>query len=1332
MNLQCRKCGEQIAVGAEILESATPRVVCPRCETRYRLKKTRAPESSGEMPASEAPGPPESTGGSAEASSEAPSETSSEASSSPPPVPEPAAASSSTGARTVSDALARPPERKDDVGNDAEGDAPIFEPGEVLTERYRIVSFLARGGMGEVYEAEDLELRQDVALKTIGAGLGEESGVVDRFKREIALARMVTHPNVCRIFDLGTHRPDGGEPVIFLSMELLRGETLTQLLRRRHRLPTHEALPLIRQMCKGLDAAHSVQVVHRDFKSENVFLESRNGSGAVEEHRVVITDFGVARGGEAADRFAAQVTGLGIVGTPAYMAPEQVENKVVTHAADIYALGIVIYEMVTGRLPFESESPLTTAVKRLREPPPPPHIHAPDLPAWWERAILRCLERRPDERFSTAEEVADALLKPARPSRRDAKTATRLDSAPTVVRRPPETSAECTSTPASTVSPATATLRGGLVMGAGTDAGRHPAGESGDGSTGTVLPAATGDAPKGRRATHYLLAALLLVVALSAGLAWFNADDGLDPSRVEPRRSVAVVGFENLSGHEGADWLSTALAEMVGTELGRGAELRTFAGARVADARRQAGLGPLDELGEEELTRLRALLGCDFVVTGSYVALGPGGEIGSGTPIRLDVSLEDAAVGRTITTVSEQGTSDQLFEMIARVGDRLRETLDVGGGVDDPMSGVPENPRANRLYAQALDALRAGRPQEARDLLEKAADLEPENPLIHTYLASAWSALGYSSRAVEEARRAFESSSGLSREDRLLVEGRYRRLSGDWPAARRVYGELWKHFPDNLDYGLELVNAEISAGRPDEAFATLDELRRLPAALSDDPRLPLAEARAAAAASRLELQKEAARQAAEAAEARGADLLVAQARLLLAQAQRHLGELDAAESSARRAAEIYERLDHPVGRALAVTALANAFLDRGLYADAADGYRQAAELYRRVGDRGGTSASLNNLAVVRKKEGDLAAAQELYAENEEIYREIDDRRGLATTLNNLAVVLVERDRLRDARALLERVEEIWSDLGPAALAYHQNNEAEVLRGMGELGESRALHEGALEARRSAGRRLDLVISLANLGSLELALGEIQAAREHLREARELAEAVDEPSARAIALHRLAELHLEEARPDEARAALEASLEIRRRLENEAQILAGRIALARLTLAEGLHGRAALLAEKALEEAKRDGRRAEAANAAAVLVTAKVGEGGPALEEARRIVEDHADLRHEVENVEAAWRLGLAAARLEAAEDPRSSLEAFDQLIAQARSTGLRLLELRARVHRALARSRLGGEDAREAAAELREAQLEAAAAGAIRISDLAGGARPAETTAPGS
>jgi serine/threonine-protein kinase len=289
---------------------------------------------------------------------------------------------------------------------------PSFAEDQLLAGRYRIVRFISRGAGGEVYEAEDLELRVRVALKSIRASIARDPDALARFKREILLARSISHPNVCRIFDLGQHR-DGGGGAFFLTMELLDGETLADRIERRGRLPEAEALPLVRQMAAALGAAHDAGVVHRDFKPGNVVIvPSRDGE------RAVVADFGLALAtatpGDARD--AARLTAEGkIVGTPAYVAPEQVNGEPITPRTDVYALGLVMYEMVTGQLAFGGETLLSVVARRLAEPPPPPASIVPDLDRRWEAVILRCLERAPAARFASAADVVAALDAPSAP-----------------------------------------------------------------------------------------------------------------------------------------------------------------------------------------------------------------------------------------------------------------------------------------------------------------------------------------------------------------------------------------------------------------------------------------------------------------------------------------------------------------------------------------------------------------------------------------------------------------------------------------------------------------------------------------------------------------------------------------------------------------------------------------------------------------------------------------------------------------------------------------------------------------------------------------------------
>jgi serine/threonine protein kinase len=289
-----------------------------------------------------------------------------------------------------------------------------FAPGEVLAERFRIVEFIAAGGMGEVYEAEDLTLKESVAIKTVRPDVLEEGQALARFKREVQLARRVTHPNVCRVFDLFWHKKTEGNSesaaILFVSMELLKGETLTKRLRRVGRFTAEEALPLIDQIASGLEAAHRAAVVHRDLNPGNVMLVPDRKENQL---RSVITDFGLAMRTGVVENQSVDLTALhGIFGTLPYMSPEQIEGKEVTQLADIYALGLIIYEMVTGKHAFPANTPLASAARRLSDSVESPNRFAPQLSARWERTINRCLERDPVARFHSAMDVARALDQP--------------------------------------------------------------------------------------------------------------------------------------------------------------------------------------------------------------------------------------------------------------------------------------------------------------------------------------------------------------------------------------------------------------------------------------------------------------------------------------------------------------------------------------------------------------------------------------------------------------------------------------------------------------------------------------------------------------------------------------------------------------------------------------------------------------------------------------------------------------------------------------------------------------------------------------------------------
>jgi tetratricopeptide (TPR) repeat protein/tRNA A-37 threonylcarbamoyl transferase component Bud32/TolB-like protein len=974
------------------------------------------------------------------------------------------------------------------------GEPPRFVPGTLLAGRFRIVRFVAGGGMGEVYEAEDLELDERVALKTIRRELAGDPRALDRFKTEIHLARKVTHPNVCRIYDVFHEPGQGGDgETVFLTMELLRGQTLAEHLQSRGRLGLPEALPLVRQVAQALEAAHRAGVIHRDFKSSNVVLvpAPQEAQGV----RAVVTDFGLARmtaPSEASRAWETPTLTQQLVGTPAYMAPEQIEGAPVTAAVDVYALGVVMYEMATGQRPFSGDTPVAAMLKRLKEAPPSPRHVVKDVDPRWEAVILRCLERTPGDRFASAEDVGRALAgEEVIPSRR------RLER---------------------------------------------------------------------RRRLWLGLAAAALTVA-GASYVWFARPTATPggpgasappPGATTPRRSVAVLGLKSLSGRAESAWLSTALAEMLGSELAAGEMLRTVPGESVARMKQELALSDTDALAADTLTRVRRALGADLLVIGSYTALG-----GAAGKIRLDLRLQDAVAGETVGSVSETGTEGELFDLVSRTGARLREKLGVApltaaeaGGV---RAALPVHPEAARLYAEGLARLRLFDALGARRLLEQALTFDPGHALTHSALSSAWTVLGYDGRAREEAKKAFDLSASLSREDRLAIEARHAEATMQWDQAIETYRSLHRFYPDSLEYGLRLAGALGSADKGKEALATYDELRKLPPPAGADPRIDLAEAQTARFLSETQRAVAAARRAAEKAEAQGTRHLLARARFEEGSALQNLGEYDQAQAALQAARNMFSEAGDRRGVAGSLNNLALIAANRGDLEGAGRMAEEALAHYRAIGSKSGEALMLGNQANFLYFRGELKKAIEGWERTLVTYREINDKSGMARMLTNVASAVAEQGEVAAARARQEEALALWREVGQkSGIATTLQNIGRSWFLEGDLARAEAASGEAVGILEQIGDKTYLASALYEYGDLLLAKGDLAGARLRYQQALDLQEGMSEKVPAALSRLALANVGLEEgqaekAAADAARAATffegekEAEGEIRARL-----------------------------------------------------------------------------------------------------------------------------------------------------------------------------------------
>jgi tRNA A-37 threonylcarbamoyl transferase component Bud32 len=1047
----------------------------------------------------------------------------------------------------------------------------VFQPNQLLAGRFKVIRFVARGGMGEVYEAQDEELNERVAVKTARFENAQTTHEIERFRREIQLARKVTHPNVCRTFDVFRHgvasSGDTRSQILIVSMEFLSGQTLAQRIRDTGRLKTAEVLPLVEQVCAGLGAAHRVGVIHRDFKSSNVMLvKSPAASGSGEQQpsaslRAVITDFGLAHAEEAE---GGTLTRLGdIVGTPAYMAPEQLEGGAITPATDIYALGVVIYEMLTGLLPFSADTPLATAMKRLNHVAPPLSLHLPDLDPRWESVVARCLQRAPEQRFATTDDVARAL--------------------------------RGESVAAMTPSPASA-------------------------STGTIGPTA--------RFTRWrfpvAIAAVVLALAaigifeLRRRAAERDAEKATETAAQQTaagaRRSIAVLGFQNLSSRTDADSLGNILADSLWSQLDTG-QVRFIPPSRVDEMKQNLGIANLTNTPtNDQIAAIRKFLGADILVTGSYTVTGAADH----PAIQWNIHLLNADDGESLGSVAQSGSEADLNSLVVHSGRLLRQKLGIALSAAEEArmdASLSSNADAMRDFSQAREKLRKFDVLAATKLLEKSVEADPQFAQAHSALAESWDALGFESKAAEEAKKALDSAAGLSTETRARASGQYYAATRDWTKAIQQYSQLWAEYRDEPEYGLSLANTQIRAGKAADALTTIAQVRSQPLPPGIHAQVDLAEARAHGDLADYKQELTVATSAADTAQTLGANLLLARARILQCFAEVNLGNAEKARPLCEEAKKINLSAGDQLGAARATNDMANAYYYTGNYAAAEPLYHEALSIAQTIGDAYDEAGALNNLANSQSARGEHAAAEKTYEQAIAVARERNELGDVALAQQNLATELYATGDNQRAKDFFNAALKTARDLGDKNLeARILNNKCATSLGVGALIEARKSCEDSLKIRREINDRAGVGKTLASFGNVQLQQGDLDGTRSSLAESLSALESVSAKNDAAYTRISLAQLALEQRKPDDAaKFAADAAAEFAAEKDAGGEAEA-RITWTRALLASGNLAGAREQSDKATQLAQQSGDRGTKLDAAivAALVDAKSGKADDAL------------------------------------------------------------------------------------------------------------------------
>lgn len=481
---------------------------------------------------------------------------------------------------------------------------------------------------------------------------------------------------------------------------------------------------------------------------------------------------------------------------------------------------------------------------------------------------------------------------------------------------------------------------------------------------------------------------------------------------VPARRSLAVLGFRNLSGRPDEQWISTAFSEMLNTELAAGNQLRMVSGEDVARAKLESPLPDVDSLSKSSLLHLREELGTDVVVLGSYTSL----RQKDGERIRFDLRLQDTRSGATIAEESATGSKDELFQLVTQMGRETRQKLGIaglsGGESGEVRASIASNPEAMRFYAQGLDKLRKFDAQDARNLLEKAIAADPNHALSHSALAEALFDLGYDEKAQQEAKKAFDLSGDLARADHLLIEGRYRQFSGDNVAAIEIYQTLRDFFPDQIDYAFYLANAQWKADHNKDALQTIARMRNLPEPERSDPRIDLLEANVGDALGDFKLTEKMGAAAAAKAQRLGSRLLLAQAKERQGWALEELGVYDRASALLSQARELFAASGNSLSSAQVLLDLGDVAYDRGDLQSALTFYSQALAEFRRTGALQKAATALSRLGSVATDQGDLENGKRYQEDALRLDREIGWF--TARDLGNLAIVLTAMGDLPSA------------------------------------------------------------------------------------------------------------------------------------------------------------------------------------------------------------------------------------------------------------------------------------------------------------------------------
>ncbi len=836
-----------------------------------------------------------------------------------------------------------------------------LEPGMVLAQRYEIVEILGQGGMGAVYKATDRELNRTVAIKVIRPDLARDRAIVDRFKQELLLAHQVTHRNVIRIYDLS--EADGMK---FITMEYVEGENLLTLLHQKKKFSPDETVEIMQQVCRALEAAHAVGVIHRDLKPQNIM---RDKTG-----RILVMDFGLARTleGDGMTQSGA------LVGTMEYMSPEQALGKPLDQRSDIFALGLIFYEMLTGQMPFKADSTLASLIKRTQERVAPVSEHDATIPGSVSGIVQKCLERDLELRYNTAAEVlAD------------------------------------------------------LETWQGKRAGATLSFEPKIGPWGRTIPWPS--------ITAGLIVVILAIAGYRFRDKLFSSLP--TQTSTAPAVSLAILPFRNASGDPSLDWLGSSLAEMLSTDVGQSSKLHTVSPDRLHQIFGDLRITPTTALDPTVIHRVADFSTADRVVWGQYAKFGEQIRIdatmqdiknGSTVALKADIPSEKEIPGAI------DRLSDSIRQKLALPDDVLKELKassfkatsqsvvalrDYNQGIGFQRDGknleaqkqFEAATKADSNFALAFSRLAQtysslGYDNDAEQSAQKAVMLSQNLPDAEKYLISA--IRSQVTKNYPEAIKAYENMAKAS-PDNSDVEFALASLykdSGDLAKAREYYQKLLTTNPKDVAATLELGRIALKSGDPQGSLDPLNRAHTLAIQMGNQEQEAASLHFMAVAYGMLSKPEEDLRNEEQAltiwraiGQKRGLALSLNE----MASAQASLGKPQDALANYQEALRLRREIGDKRGLGDTLIDLGGFHDDRGDHDQALKMYKEALQLERDLGNESLQAVCLNNIGGVYSDQGQYEDALTYFQQALQLREKSKVPQDIVEAVHNLGYTLGE-------------------------------------------------------------------------------------------------------------------------------------------------------------------------------------------------------------------------------------------------------------------------------------------------------------------------------------